>query len=181
VDDAGHPREPARRLRSLLKRAYLDLPRVWSLGGLTKLGLVRAVIQSCQDHDLPGRAAQLSYFFLLALFPLLIFLSAVLGFVLSADKKVLNRLLGYVGSVMPWSAYELVLSTLEDLMTGATGDKVSIGLILTLWTGSSGMVAIIEGLNIAYRVLKTALVAPTGCGADSHGLPGGCWPHWHWG
>ena len=152
VGDRVRADEPAGAQAYRPGRYWAHVRRTWSLGGLGKVDLVRTVFHSCQEHDLPGRAAQLSFYFLLALFPLLIFLSAVLGQVLSTDQDVLNRLLGYVGSIMPWTAYELVRSTVQDIMEGTSGGKVSVGLVLALWTGSSGMVAIIEGLNVAYLV-----------------------------
>ena len=52
---------------------------VWHLGGLTKTELAQRVWREAQRDDVLDRAAQLSYYFLLSLFPLLIFLSAVLG------------------------------------------------------------------------------------------------------
>ena len=131
---------------------HADLPRIWSLGGLSKSELVYAVFQSGFEHDLPARAAQLSFYFLLAIFPLLIFVSAVLGFVFAAEHELYARLLGYFGSIMPWSAYDLVSGTVNDITAKRSGGTVSFGLALTLWTGSSGMVAVIEGLNVAYRV-----------------------------
>jgi membrane protein len=113
---------------------------------------MRTVLRSSDEHDLPGRAAQLSFFFLLSLFPLLIFVSALLGYVFAAEQDLHARLLRYLGAIMPWAAYELVEGTVNDIISGTSGSKLSVGLILTLWTGSTGMVAVIEGLNIAYRV-----------------------------
>jgi membrane protein len=110
------------------------------------------VLRSSDEHDLPGRAAQLSFFFLLAIFPLLIFVSALLGYVFAAEQNLHARLLRYLGAIMPWAAYELVRETVNDIIAGTSGSKLSVGLILTLWTGSTGMVAVIEGLNVAYRV-----------------------------
>lgn len=130
----------------------LKLSRAWSLGGLTTRELIRDVIHGADEHDLLGRAAQLSFFFLLALFPLLIFVTALLGFFFAAKSDLHVRLLNYLGAVMPWSAFELVRGTVNDIVSGTSGRKLSVGLALTLWTGSSGMVAVIEGLNIAYRV-----------------------------
>lgn len=145
---------PSRRgtasLVETLRRA--NFRRLWSLGGLTKTELIRTVFHSCDEHDLPGRAAQLSFFFLLATFPLLIFISALLGFVFAAEGELYQRLLQYLGAIMPWTAYELVRDTVNDIISGKSGGTLSLGLILTLWSGSAGMAAVIEGLNIAYRV-----------------------------
>ena len=52
---------------------------VWHLGGLSASQLAKNVWAEIDKDDVLGRAAQLSFYFLLALFPLLIFVSAVLG------------------------------------------------------------------------------------------------------
>ena len=45
------------------------------------------------DHDLFARSAQLSYYFLLALFPLLVFLVTLLGYFAEAGSQLRNSLL----------------------------------------------------------------------------------------
>src|SRR6187401_2454850 len=82
-----HRTQPAfSRLVSFVQNA--NISRAWSLGGLTTSDLIRAVRRSSDEHDLPGRAAQLSFFFLLAIFPLLIFVSALLGYVFAAEQNL---------------------------------------------------------------------------------------------
>jgi len=102
--------------------------------------------------DIPGRSAQLSYYFLLSLFPLLIFLSALLGYFFAADTKLERRLIDYLGSMMPNSAFEIVQRTMTDLLEERGGAKLSFGLLLALWMAASGMEAVIEGLNVAFQV-----------------------------
>ncbi len=102
--------------------------------------------------DVPGRAAQLSYYLLLSLFPLLIFLFALLGLVFRAETGLEPRVLGYLRGFMPLAAFEVVATTMTDLTRSGTSSKLSAGLLLALWLASSGMEAIIEGLNVAYRV-----------------------------
>src|SRR5512147_553470 len=71
--------------------------------------------------DIPGRAAQLSYYFLLSLFPLLICLSALLGYFFAAETRLEQRLLGYLGSVMPSAAFDVVRVTMDDLLRPGGG------------------------------------------------------------
>ena len=127
---------------------------VWHLGGLTKTELAKRVWREAQRDDVLDRAAQLSYYFLLSLFPLLIFLSAVLGQVFAGNIEIYYELLNYIGRVMPASAYEVVRTTVDEITAGSSGRKLSIGLLATLWTASAGMNAVIEGLNVAYKVTE---------------------------
>ena len=102
--------------------------------------------------DVPGRAAQLSYYFFLSLFPLLICLSALLGYIFAAETGLDRQLLDYLGAVMPGPAYDIVRTAAEELLQARGGGKLSFGLVLALWLASSGMEAVIEGLNAAFQV-----------------------------
>jgi membrane protein len=125
---------------------------VWHLGGLSVWELGRRVWSEVKRDDVLGRAAQLSFYFLLALFPLLIFISAVIGRTVAGDADLYRDLIGYLASVMPASAFQLVRATLDEIAAGASGGKLSAGLVAALWTASSGMEAVINGLNVAYEV-----------------------------
>jgi membrane protein len=104
------------------------------------------------EDDVWGRAAQLSYYFLLALFPLLLFLVTLLGYFTDASEELRNSLLSYLGRVMPPSALDLVNTTLDEVGNRKGGGKLSFGLLVTLWAASNGMGAISQTLNIAYEV-----------------------------
>jgi membrane protein len=127
---------------------------VWHLGGLSPRELITRVWSESDNDDVFGRAAQLSYYFLLAIFPLLIFVSAVLGYVFAEDSELYYNLLTYLSALMPSPAYELVRTTVDEITSGATGGKLSFGLFATLWTASTGMEAVINGLNVAYGVTE---------------------------
>jgi membrane protein len=104
------------------------------------------------DHDIFGRAAQLSYYFLLALFPLLLFLMSLLGYFAQAGSDLRNTLLTYLATVMPYSAVTLVRTTLDEISQSAGGGKLSFGLLAALWAASNGMGAMSDTLNVAYGV-----------------------------
>lgn len=128
---------------------------MWKLGNLTWKALAKRVWHEMNEDDVFGRAAQLSYFFLLALFPLLLFLMTLLGLFAEAGSELRQSLLGYLGQVMPGSATELVQKTLEEVSSQAGGGKLSFGVLAALWAASNGMGAISETLNIAYNVKES--------------------------
>src|SRR5881396_245332 len=100
------------------------------------------------DDELLGRSAQLSYYFLLALFPLLLFLITLFGYFNGAGSHLRHRLITYLGEVMPATA-------LDEVTQARGGGKLSAGLLLALWASSSGMNAISQSLNAAYDVRET--------------------------
>src|SRR5665647_2419032 len=51
-------------------------------------------------------------------------------------------LLDYFRKVVPSSAFQLVVTTLDQISSGAGGGKLSIGILGTLWAASNGMTAL---------------------------------------
>jgi membrane protein len=98
-----------------------------------------------------GRAAELAYFFLFSLFPLLIVLTTLLA-LLGSGPQIEGELLRYFRTALPRSAYQLIVETLREINESSAGGKLSFGILLTVASASSGMVAVIEGLNTAYGV-----------------------------
>jgi membrane protein len=98
-------------------------------------------------------AAAMSYYSLLALVPLLIFLSAMLGYL--PIPNLFEQLLDLLAVVVPPAAMQMVQHILAGLLTPHRGGLLSFGLLSYLWTASGGFAASIEALNIAYDVEKT--------------------------
>lgn len=108
-----------------------------------------------EKDEILGRAAQLSYFFLLALFPLLLFLITLFGYFNGAGSHLQQRMIAYLGDVMPPVALQLVVATLDEITQGRGTGKLSLGVLLALWAASSGVSALAQGLNSAYDVSET--------------------------
>lgn len=113
--------------------------------------LARRLWLKVQSDNVFGRAAELAYFFLFSIFPLLIAMTSLSGRV-SAGEEIEHELLRYFRTALPWSAYELVAETLRGISGASGSGKLSLGVAITIASGSAGMVAVIEGLNTAYDV-----------------------------
>jgi membrane protein len=95
-------------------------------------------------------AAALSYYFVLSLFPALIFLSAVVAYLPVPD--LFNQALGLMAHFLPADSMVLVRRVLADVISPNRGTFLSFGILGTLWAASGGFAAMIEALNIAYDV-----------------------------
>jgi len=104
------------------------------------------------DTDLLNRAAQVGFFFSFAFFPLLLFLVTLLGFVLESTDSLKAELYSYLARIMPSSAYELVYKTLDEIIENSSGGKLTIGLLVTLWSASAGVDSIRDSLNSVYEL-----------------------------
>ena len=128
---------------------------LWKFGGLSLKELGKRVIGEIQSDDVFGRAAQLAYYFLLALFPLLLFLTSVIGLVLGSGTGIRHSLFAYFSRVLPGSASNLVDSTMYEVSAASGGGKVTFGLLAALWAASNGMGAVTAALNAAYNVKES--------------------------
>jgi membrane protein len=137
------------------KKDQKAIASLWRLGGLSWRELGRRVWLELYEGDLFTRAAALSYYFLLALFPLLIFLTSMLGYFAEAGTELRASLFRYLGSIVPRSASQLVGATVKEITEGAGSGKLSFGLLAALWFASYGMGAIGDALNGAYRVRES--------------------------
>lgn len=128
---------------------------LWKLGGATPRVLAKRVWHEIQKDDVFGRAAQLSYYFLLALFPLLIFLTSIIGIVIGSEGGARQSLFNYLARIMPPTAFQLIDSTMIEISKASSGSKISFGILAALWAASNGMGAITEALNVAYGVKES--------------------------
>jgi membrane protein len=127
----------------------------WKIRGWRWKTFGKRLWTKVNTDDVLNRAAILSFYFLLALFPLLLFLIALLGSFADTGTELRRNLLTYLGGIVPVSASDLINTTVDEISKKSSGGKLSFGLLTSLWFASSGMGAIIEGLNVAYDVKET--------------------------
>ncbi len=101
---------------------------------------VTAAVRAVMEDDLPRHAAALTYYLILALFPILIVVTAVLGLV-GLTPAALQSLLDAVAQLgSPW-AVEFVRGVLDSVLADSgTPLLLSVGVLMALWT-ASGYVA----------------------------------------
>jgi membrane protein len=124
----------------------------WNRGSETWQQLAKRVWSDIGKDKIFGRAAQLAYYFLLALFPLLLFLTSLIGIIMGSGTGLRHSLFNYLGKVLPGSASELVSTTMFEVSNASGGGKISFGILAALWAASNGMGAISDSLNAAYHV-----------------------------
>jgi membrane protein len=118
------------------------------LSGLSVKDLALGLWHDLIETNVLGTAAELAYYFILALFPMLIFLTSLVGF-LSGVRETIFSALAYVA---PGEAMQLVNQTLNDVVSKRSGGLLSFGILGALWAASGGVAALINGLNEIYRV-----------------------------
>ena len=104
--------------------------------------------------DVFGRAAQLAYYFFLALFPFLIFVIASLS-VFGAGDRGRALLFHFLANALPPAAFGLIERTFSEIIQSSGPLKMSFGILASLWSASMGMSAVMDTLNAAYKAKET--------------------------
>jgi len=127
---------------------------------LRKIKLVIAGIAHDVDvNHILSFAAALSYYFVMALFPALITLAALVAYL--PVPNLFNSIIATLARVVPAEGMGLLRLIVGDVISPSRGALLSFGLLGTLWSCSSGFAAIIEALNVAYDVPETRSLLKT--------------------
>src|SRR3954469_15694249 len=135
----------------------------WKLGGLSVGELLKRTWKETNDDNAYDAAAALGYYFLFALFPVLILLMALMTTI--SSPVLMDETLGMLSRIMPGDSYKLLTDQLPVIARQSKGGILTFGIIITVWAASSGVVSVIDGLNRAYEVkdnrsfIKRRLVA----------------------
>jgi membrane protein len=127
------------------------LSPLWRLGGLPLRELAVRVGEAARADEIVPRAAALSYAFLFSVFPLLLFVAALLSLV--PVHHVIRQLMDSAAQVLPGEAATAVRDTLRQVIAGsAHRGLVSLGALTALWASSTGLATVMSMLNVVYRV-----------------------------
>lgn len=114
---------------------------------MNKLIILQRFIKKINNDDIFGLSAQFSYYIIVSVFPFILVLVLFLGmysdFFFEAMKEI--------KSIIPNQVYLLLTDIASNSQVNYKASYFSIGLIILIWSASSGSVGIIKGLNKAYN------------------------------
>lgn len=113
------------------------------------ISALREAAESFFEDDMATYASALAFRVLLAVFPFLIFLIALLGFLQLPD--FFNYLREQATVLLPQQAATEVNRVVDELQN-REGGLLSFGIVAAIWVASGGIRGLIHALNIAYDV-----------------------------
>lgn len=113
--------------------------------------MLKLLLQRFKEHDLIDLSAQCAYFFLLSLFPFLLFIISLLTFSPFTFDDVYNLL---QEAYVPEGVLEVIHGQWDLLTNQQSTGVLSLGLLFTLWTASLALNSILRALNLAYNVTE---------------------------
>ena len=130
--------------------AFAHSRRVLDTVSLSWSELGRRTWREVLDDDVPGLAAQLSYYFFLALFPALLFLLALASFFPLRD--VTDDVGRSLGPFVSPQVLALIEEQMRRLANNENGGLLTFGVAAALWSSSAALVSIVGALNRAYDI-----------------------------
>jgi membrane protein len=123
--------------------AYFNVPTRWA-------EILKRTAREISDDRCLGLAAQLAFYFLLALFPAILFLVALASYM--PVENTLAELVAALRTVAPEELVALLRGQLDQIAQGRHGSLLTLGIVGAIWSSSAAMVAIIDALNHAYDI-----------------------------
>jgi membrane protein len=130
-----------------------DVDEPTDLPGRSWWEVLKRTAREAKDDHLTDWAASLTYYGLLALFPALIVLVALVG-VFGSYPKTTNALLDIVRDLGPRSAVETFRKPIEGVVRnkGGAGALLGVGLLFAIWSASGYVGAFMRASNAIYEV-----------------------------
>lgn len=136
-----------RRMRATLER----IP-----GAVTLARLTLETFNACLKYRVTGLSAEAAFYMLLSLPPLVLGLFGGLGYVgrwLGDDtvQEIVDSIESYALQFLTESSVtELVLPTINDVLRGGRAELVSVGFLLSIWSGSRALNVFVDTISIMY-------------------------------
>lgn len=112
---------------------------------------IENLIKKIIEADFPGMAAEMAFMFILGLFPFLLFLMSLFGWL--GKKSLMNPILNFLTAITPHDVSKLILNTLNEVMIFNQGGLIALfGIGITIALASNAVAVIMKGLNRAYQI-----------------------------
>jgi len=128
--------------------------------------IAKTLLSNLQKDEILDRANGVSFNFILAIFPAIIFLFTLIPYVTIYFPELnTETIMAFLGEQLPPSMYEVISSTVLDIVSNQRGGLLSLGFIFSFYLSTNGMMALMRAFNACYKTIenrgaiKTRLIA----------------------
>ena len=138
-------------VKSTLKAGLSHIP-----GALPLARLTAETVRVCLRYRVTGLASEAGFFALLSLPPLILGLFGGVGYVgkwvgQEAVNDVTQQVVDYAGRFLtPGIIQDLLLPTVNDVLQQGRFDLISVGFVLSVWSGSRALNVLVDTISIMY-------------------------------
>ncbi|WP_314160960.1 YihY/virulence factor BrkB family protein [uncultured Gemella sp.] len=123
---------------------YDDNPK----GKLTIKKFAKEMFYRVMYDEISLLSANLSYYFILSLFPMLIVALALTPYFKIDQQFLLEKIQSYA----PGDLGDYLFDMISEVLNNKNNTIITVGIVFTLWSASSGIYGIIIAFNNAFRV-----------------------------
>lgn len=137
-------------------RHIIEWTKVLILPGFSPLPFYTVAaffFQEIQKDSLVNKASSLSYNFMMALFPSIIFLFTLIPYIPIDNFQ--DQLMAVIALLLPENAYKAFEDTLEDIIKNQNGKLLSLGFILALAFATNGIHTLMQAFNKSSLIVET--------------------------
>jgi membrane protein len=114
--------------------------------------LVRTFLHNLHRDEIVDRSHGVSFNFIMAVFPAIIFLFTLIPYVTAYFPEVNNEsIMSFLGDMMPASMYDVISSTVLDIISNQRGGLLTFGFLFSLYLSTNGMLALMRAFNACYK------------------------------
>lgn len=121
--------------------------------GLRVYPILSFFIKGFSSKDINIRASAIAFSFFLALFPATIFFFTLIAYIPVDNLK--DEIFVFLSNVTPKNAFEVIQSTLSDILKKRQGGLLSLGFILAMYFSTNGINTLIDSFNDYTDVIET--------------------------
>lgn len=128
--------------------------------------IVKTLLQNLQKDEIIDRANGVAFNFIMAIFPAIIFLFTLIPYVSTVIPSInTSSIMEFLGEQLPPSMFEVIESTVLDIISNQRGGLLSLGFFFSLYLSTNGMIALMRAFNACYKTIenrgaiKTRLIA----------------------
>jgi len=115
---------------------------------------IRTIVKSVVDNDFFGMAAEMGFWLVIGIFPFMLFLMAVFGWV--GKHYFMDPVFIFLQNIMPYESINLIKTVLNEVMFFSKGGVIAlIGFAITLILSTNTLAIVLKGLNRAYKIDET--------------------------
>jgi len=128
--------------------------------------LIRTFLRNVQRDEISDRANGVSFNFILAVFPAIIFLFTLIPYITAYFPEINNEsIMKFLGDLMPANMWQVVSSAVLDILSNQRGGLLTLGFLSSLYLSTNGMMSLMRAFNACYKTIekrsawKTRLIA----------------------
>ncbi len=123
-------------------------------GRISLYDIIVVFIAKVRNDEIIERANGVAFSFTLAIFPAIIFLFTLIP-ILDPIPDMQDKVMDFLESVLPPSMYDVVASTILDIISRPRGGLLSFGFVFALFLATNGMMTLMRAFNSVYSTVDT--------------------------